>query len=168
MSQYQLGHKSKGELVGVHPDLVRVVYRAIQLTVQDFSVHDGLREIAEQIEYVRTGASKTLKSKHLKQSDGLGHAVDLVPYVNGKLRWEWPLIYRMAEAVHRAAQQEKVVLRWGAVWDRTFNELDVTDLESEVQKYVARRKKMKKRAFLDGPHFELVLNKAWNDLALAA
>jgi len=158
MSDFQLGHRSKGELVGVHDDLINVVYRAIQLTLQDFSVHDGLRQLAEQIEYVRTGASKTLKSKHLKQSDGFGHAVDLVPYVNGKLRWEWPLIYKMAEAMHRAAEEEGVTLRWGAVWDRTFNELDPTDLEGEVRKYATRRRKAGKRAFLDGPHFELIVS----------
>lgn len=155
MSEFQLGSRSKGELHGVHDDIINVVYRAISLTVQDFSVHDGLRQLAEQIEYVRAGVSKTLKSKHLKQKDGYGHAVDLVPYCNGKMRWEWPLIYKMAEAVYRAAEEEGVELRWGAVWDRKFNDLDITDLESEVRKYATRRRKAGKKAFLDGPHFEL-------------
>jgi len=157
VSEFQLGHRSKGELVGVHDDILNVVYRAISLTVQDFSVHDGLRQLAEQIEYVRSGVSRTLKSKHLKQKDGFGHAVDLVPYINGRLRWEWQPIYRIAEAMYRAAEMEGVMLRWGAVWDRTFNELDVTDLEGEVRKYATRRRKAGKRAFLDGPHFELIV-----------
>lgn len=84
---YSLGSKSRAELKGVHPDLVGVVERAIQITTQDFSVHDGLRTEAEQREYVRTGASQTMNSMHRTQADGFGHAVDLVPFINGKLRW---------------------------------------------------------------------------------
>ena len=38
-----LGEKSLKELVGVDPRLVAVVKRAIELTEQDFSVHDGIR-----------------------------------------------------------------------------------------------------------------------------
>jgi peptidoglycan L-alanyl-D-glutamate endopeptidase CwlK len=153
---FLLGRSSRGELVGVHPNLVHVVERGIVLTVQDFSVFDGLRTLKEQQEYVRTGVSKTLNSRHLKQeSTGFGHAVDLVPYINRKLRWEWQPLYRIAEAMHAAANELDVRLRWGAVWDREFNQLDATDLESEVEAYVARRKAAGKRAFLDGPHYEL-------------
>ena len=35
---YSLGAKSRAELEGVHPDLVRVVERAIVLSKQDFAV----------------------------------------------------------------------------------------------------------------------------------
>ncbi len=45
---YVLGAKSPAELRGVDLDLVRVVERAIQITTQDFSVHDGLRTLDEQ------------------------------------------------------------------------------------------------------------------------
>lgn len=48
MSKHKLGPASKKELQGVHPDLVAVVQRAIEITVQDFSVHDGIRTLAEQ------------------------------------------------------------------------------------------------------------------------
>lgn len=155
-SLFQFGGRSKSELVGVHPRLVEVCHAALKLSPVDFGVHDGLRTMREQEEYVRTGVSKTMRSRHLKQEDGFGHAVDLVPYINGKLRWEWPAIYLMAEAVHEAATQLEVRLTWGAVWDRELAELDPTDLESEVQSHVARRKTMGRKAFLDGPHFQLV------------
>jgi peptidoglycan L-alanyl-D-glutamate endopeptidase CwlK len=60
MSQFELGTQSLKELEGVHPDLVVVVKRAIELTVQDFAVHDGLRTIDEQKKLVANGASVSL------------------------------------------------------------------------------------------------------------
>src|SRR4051812_13492957 len=96
---YALGAGSKARLVGVHPRLVAVVERAIVLSAQDFAVVDGLRSLATQQALVAKGASKTLDSKHLKQPDGYGHAVDLVPFHDGAPRWEWPLIYPVAHAV---------------------------------------------------------------------
>ena len=69
---YVLGAKSRAELKGVHPDLVRVVERAIQITTQDFSVHDGLRTVEEQKALVASGASQTMNSMHRPQADGFG------------------------------------------------------------------------------------------------
>ena len=89
---FKLGKRSKRELEGVHPDLVRVVKTAIKLSDIDFTVTDGLRTISEQAELVKRGASKTMRSNHLKQLEtGYGHAVDLVGLLNGKARWEWPV-----------------------------------------------------------------------------
>jgi peptidoglycan L-alanyl-D-glutamate endopeptidase CwlK len=42
-----------------------------------------------------------MNSRHLIRSDGFGHAVDLVPWINGKPRWEWKPIYHIAAAVRR-------------------------------------------------------------------
>lgn len=160
---YSLGAKSRAELAGVHPDLVRVVKRAIQITTQDFSIHDGLRTDAEQVEYVRRGVSRTLNSKHKKQrSTGYGHAVDAVPFVNGKLRWEWGPIYHIAAAVLVASLEEGVSLRWGGVWDRALSDLapagtqiaDLPDaLATAVRRYCDRHPGSD---FIDGPHFELL------------
>ena len=152
---FKLGARSKRELKGVHPDLVMVVETAITLSAVDFSVHDGLRTVAEQKQLVERGASRTMRSKHLKQADGFGHAVDLVPYINGKLRWEWDPIYDIAEAVHRSATDYGVKLRWGGVWDRSFTRLDGQMIEWEVEQYADRRRANGRRVFLDGPHFEL-------------
>lgn len=152
---YSLGIRSRLELSGVHPDLVSVVRAAIALTDQDFRVHDGVREIEEQRELVERGASMTMRSKHLRQPDGYGHAVDLVPLVNGVLRWEWALIYPVAHAMHIAATRENVALVWGGVWDRPFLDLAPAALEIEVEHYVARRRALGLRAFIDGPHFQL-------------
>ena len=42
---------------GVHPDLVRVVERAIPITTQDFRVQEGLRTRERQAELVARGAA---------------------------------------------------------------------------------------------------------------
>lgn len=154
---YSLGAKSLAELEGVHPSLVMVVRAAIVMSKQDFSVHDGLRTAAEQKEYVRRGVSKTMNSMHMKQPDGFGHAVDLVPWINGQLRWEVKPCLVIAAAVHEAATKQGVDLIWGAVWDRPFNSLGPTpaDMEKAVNSYVARRRGLGKSAFLDFPHWQL-------------
>lgn len=154
---YSLGAKSRAELKGVHPDLIRVVERAIEITTQDFSVHDGLRTEAEQREYVRTGASKTMNSMHRTQADGYGHAVDLVPFINGKLRWEWPAIYPIAAAVWQASRELGVPIRWGGPWAdmATIKTGTPAAMKQAVDAYAAARRRAGKSAFLDGPHFEL-------------
>jgi peptidoglycan LD-endopeptidase CwlK len=149
MSTFKLGPKSLKELDGVHDDLTAVVKRAIQITVQDFAVHDGIRTMQEQKEMVLKGVSQTLDSRHLT-----GHAVDLVPYVNGKLRWEWEPIYRIVDAVRIAAKELGIPLRWGGAWDISFTDSTASP-EDLVIDYAARRKKAGKKAFLDGPHYEL-------------
>lgn len=152
---FQYGEKSKAELAGVHPQLVVVAESAIaRSTSVDWAVHDGLRTLEEQHAYLRAGVSWTLNSKHLKQPDGFGHAVDLVPYVNGKLRWEWPLIYPIARCMHAASIEHQLDLVWGGVWDRQLDELDANDLEGAVEAYVARRRARGLKASIDGPHFE--------------
>jgi peptidoglycan L-alanyl-D-glutamate endopeptidase CwlK len=154
---YSFGTVSKVELIGVHPDLVAVANLAISLSNQDFAVHDGLRTLVEQEKLVAKGAAKTMKSKHLAQSDGFSHAIDLVPYINGKLRWEWGPIYYIAEAVHQSATQLDVKLVWGGVWDHPFLDLegDREGLKDAVKAYVKRRQDAGKSAFIDGPHYQL-------------
>jgi peptidoglycan L-alanyl-D-glutamate endopeptidase CwlK len=149
---YYLGNKSISNLAGVHPNLVKLVHGAIEITQQDFGVNEGLRSIETQEKYVKRGVSKTMESKHLKQSDGFGHAVDLVPYINGQYRWEWALIYPIARAMQSVAIQHKIAIRWGGVWDKILNGL-TSDLKTEVYLYQDRHQGSD---FLDGPHYELV------------
>lgn len=148
---YALGTGSRAQLVGVHPRMVAVVERAIQITAQDFGVHDGLRTLDEQRALVKAGASKTLASKHLPQADGYGHAVDLVPYIGRTLRWEWAPIYVVAAAMRQAAQELGVAVTWGACWDTDLRET-TGSIQSVREGYEHRRGR---GAFVDGPHYEL-------------
>lgn len=151
---FSLGLKSLGHLEGVHPKLVAVVKRAIQVTSQDFAVTDGLRTLAEQKRLLKAGATKTMNSKHLPQADGFSHAVDLVPFINGGPRWEWGPIWRVALAVGTSAKELGVNLTWGAVWDRSINSycVDEPSLRAAVEAYKVRHPGPD---FLDGPHYQL-------------
>ena len=108
---FKLSRRSLARLDGVHPDLVRVVKMAIELTEVDFGVTEGLRTIEKQREYVARGASKTMNSRHLT-----GHAVDLVAYVGADVRWDWPLYHKIADAMKRAAKELNVPIVWGGDW----------------------------------------------------
>jgi len=66
--------RSLDSLKGIHPDLRRVMDRALQESPIDFTVIEGLRTEARQRELVAKGASKTMNSRHIT-----GHAVDLMP-----------------------------------------------------------------------------------------
>lgn len=121
---FKLGAKSLRELDGVHPSLVAVVKRAIELTTQDFTVFDGLRTIEEQREHVRKGNSKTMKSKHLE-----GRAVDLVPWINKGPRWEPLSAFKPIEtAMKQAAKELGVPIVWGGDW-RTFVDMPHYELK---------------------------------------
>ena len=106
-----LGSRSLSRLEGVHPDLVRVVRKAADLSTLDFTVLEGLRTLARQKQLLAQGATTTMRSRHLD-----GHAVDLGAMVAGQVRWDWPLYYKVAEVVKAAAQAEQVPLEWGGDW----------------------------------------------------
>lgn len=111
MSGYRWGKASQRRLVGVHDDLVRVMYRAIELTPIDLTVLEGLRTIERQRQLVAQGASQTLNSRHLT-----GHAVDVAPWVDGRISWHWPHYHRIAPVIFRAAEELGVTVEWGGDW----------------------------------------------------
>lgn len=111
---FVLSKASLKNMEGVHPDLVRVVKRAITLTEVDFKVGEGLRSIAQQKKNVAKGVSWTMNSRHLT-----GHAVDLLALIGGKVTWSWAPYYKIAAAMKEAARIEKVPIIWGGDWRRT-------------------------------------------------
>jgi len=103
--------QAEARLTKVHPDLQRVIRRALVLSKQDFTVTEGLRTLARQKQLVAAGASKTMNSRHLT-----GHAVDLAVLVGGKARWDWPLYITLSNVVKQAAAECKVSIVWGGDW----------------------------------------------------
>ena len=55
--------RDERRLVGLHPDLVRVMRRAAASTAVPFAVVEGMRTVETQRAYVAKGASKTMKSR---------------------------------------------------------------------------------------------------------
>ena len=108
---FNFSARSLKNLQGVHPDLVRVVHRAIELTPTDFLITEGLRTQKRQAELVAAGASKTMNSRHLT-----GHAIDFAPIVAGKVRWDWPLFPPIVAAFKQAAAEKGVQIVAGADW----------------------------------------------------
>jgi peptidoglycan L-alanyl-D-glutamate endopeptidase CwlK len=108
---FKFSTRSLKNLQGVHPDLVRVISRALELTPVDFVVVEGLRTVARQKQLFAAGASKTMNSRHLT-----GHAVDLAPIVAGQIRWDWPLYHKLAPSVQQAAAELGVPIEWGGDW----------------------------------------------------
>ena len=108
---FSLGKKSLQRLAGVHPDLVSVVAKAINLSEVDFTVLEGLRTPERQKELYNAGASKTLRSRHLT-----GHAVDLGAIIRGGVAWDWPLYDQIAQAMKQAAYELNIPLTWGGDW----------------------------------------------------
>jgi len=116
MAKFKLSKRSLDRMVGVHPQLVAVVKRAIEITEVDFVVLEGLRTRERQVELVAKGASKTMNSRHIT-----GHAVDIGAWVAGTVRWDWPLYYKLADAMKQAAKELNVDMEWGGDW-RTFKD----------------------------------------------
>lgn len=142
----QLDARSVQRLQGVHDDLVDVVKRAFEITPQPFIVTEGLRTVSRQKQLVAAGASKTMRSRHLT-----GHAVDLAAFIdldgdgqkdlNESIRWDWPLYYKLAEAMRLAGEELDVPIEWGGNW-RLLNGNGPVKEGDLAQ-------------FADGPHFQL-------------
>ncbi len=155
---YNLSSRSLNNLQGVHPNLTKVVKRAIELTTQDFVVIEGVRSreqcminygkgrtvaqcLAKGIpaKYANPKAAKVtwlsnpFNSKHCKQKDGYGHAVDICPHPV-----DWSDVKKfdaIAKAMFAAAKELGVNIRWGADWDKDG--------------------KPRERGESDSPHFEI-------------
>lgn len=125
MAKFKLSARSLSRLQGVHPDLARVVQRAIELTDVDFVVLEGVRTVARQRELFAAGASTTLNSRHIT-----GHAVDLGAWA-GEVRWDWPLYNCIAAAMKVAATELGVSIIWGGDW-KTFKDGPHFELDRKV------------------------------------
>ncbi len=119
---FVLGNRSIQRLEGVHQHLKLVVQEAIKLSSIDFTVLEGLRTKERQRILFDQGATTTMNSRHLT-----GHAVDLGAWVDGEVRWDWPLYHKIAEAMKTAAAIQRIPIEWGGDW----------------------------KTFPDGPHFQL-------------
>ncbi|EPK3419627.1 M15 family metallopeptidase [Proteus mirabilis] len=117
MSNFRLSKRSEENLRGVHPDLVKVVHRALEITDIDFMVIEGKRNEARQRQLVASGKSQTMNSRHLT-----GHAVDCAPLVNNQIPWnDWSYFKKVADAMMQAAKELGVDIEWGGNW-KTFKD----------------------------------------------
>lgn len=118
---FKFGVKSLERLKGVHPDLVKVVTRALELSSVDFSVSEGLRTKERQAELVKQGVSRTMNSRHIT-----GHAVDLYPVSNPDNKWTPEDFAPIVKAMKEAAKELNISVVHGADWgwDHPHHELN--------------------------------------------
>lgn len=133
------GSASLRKLEGVHPDLVKLMKEAIKETPVDFSIVYGVRTTQEQKDLYALGRTKvnpngksakkpmgnivtqkngtTNKSNHQAKSDGYGHAIDLVPYINGKINWNATNEFKIIAAhIKATAKCMGINIIWGGDW----------------------------------------------------
>ena len=139
MGPYKYSKKSLEKLNTCHPDLQKILKKAIKH--YDITILEGVRTVERQEELVRTGMSKTMKSKHLKQTDGWSHAVDCALWPidwSDKNRFVFLQGYLkgLADSMKESGEIEHTI-RLGVDWD---NDGDI-----------------KEHSFFDGPHIELIL-----------
>lgn len=141
MISHSFGTASERALIGVHPRLVAVVRRALQLSPVDFKVLEGVRTPERQRHLYAQGRTApgqvvtwTLNSNHfIHPATGYGHAVDLLP-----APFDWKDLQpfnQVAQAMLQAAQELDTHIRWGADWDQDGNP--------------------REKGETDSPHFEL-------------
>lgn len=122
---YKLGTRSLQSLSGVHPDMVAVVKKAIEITEVDFTVIEGIRNVSRQRELYKAGKSTTMNSRHIT-----GHAVDMVPW---PVDWEdLERFETMAKAMKSAAEELEIPIVWGGDWKSFY---DAPHFELDRKKY---------------------------------
>ncbi|RCH53952.1 M15 family peptidase [Mucilaginibacter hurinus] len=127
---YQFGQASKSVLIGVHPNLMRVIKEAIKTSPFDFTIVEGVRTTARQQQlYAQGRATKgpivtyadgvRKKSNHQPKADGYGYAIDFVPFINGRTDWnadaEFTLI---ARHIQKVGSDLGIRITWGGDWKR--------------------------------------------------
>lgn len=147
---FHLSKRSLSRLAGVDEDLVAVVKYAITVTKIDFGVTCGVRTVAEQKALVASGASQTMKSKHLE-----GRAVDVVAYVGPNISWAINLYDDIADAMKEGAHAVGVDLRWGAAWHIPDVRFWGGTMQEAMNEYIDLRRSQGKRPFIDAVHWEL-------------
>lgn len=144
----------------------------------DYANISGIRTLEQQKAIVSSGASKSVKSRHLaavsknkakfpipgsRQSLGqpVSHAVDVIAFVDGKRTFEHKHMLEIAEGMRKACQETKVPIVWGGSWVLLNNIKSFEDLVDSIEEYkkrIAERNKrtgLKSKALIDTGHFEL-------------
>lgn len=112
----EFGEASKAKLSTCRKELQDVASLALRYGLIDFSVVEGHRTKGIQDQYFAAGKSR-VKFPNGKHNQIPSDAMDLAPYVNGKLSWDKTHCLFLAGVVMAAAASLGYKLRWGGNWD---------------------------------------------------
>lgn len=128
--------RSLTNLKGLHPDLIRLMHEAIKACPIDFTITEGVRTDERQKELYAIGRTKPgrivtscdgikKKSNHQIQADGFGYAVDLYPFVNGKLlvteKETVSYLIKIAAHIKQTAKNMNIKITWGGDWKTPYD-----------------------------------------------
>lgn len=136
---FKFSENSEKHFDRVHPDLVKLARRALELSPVDFGISDGIRTPWEQRELLSLRATQTLNSRHVPMDvmaggNGLGHALDVFPVVNKKTRYDGRLFDEIKNAWTEAGKELKIKFTWGGNW-KDFH--DAPHFELDWKEYPA-------------------------------
>lgn len=98
------------------PTLRLLLMEAIKDSPIDFTVIETVRTIEKQKEYLAKGTTKTLKSRHIPDTNksGYSEAADIAPY---PLNWQdLNRFKKLSEHIKKKANQLGIPITWGGDW----------------------------------------------------
>lgn len=116
MSNFKYGEKSKRILSELHPDLARVMVRALEISPYDIGLTEGARTPERQRQLLAEGATTTDVSNHFVHEDGYAYAVDFLGYKSGVNHYSEKLLRKITGAIFQAAFELNVPIEWGGHW----------------------------------------------------
>jgi len=150
---FSFGLNSTNQLNTLAEPLRLVLLKAVES--YDFSITEGRRTLDTQIRNIRSGASKTIDSRHIPRDargvydpQGLSEAADLVPYQKGVNPWpqsgdtseevakKHRRFYFMQGILYQAAKELDVDVRIGVDWD---GDLDFFDQDFDDMGHIELR-----------------------------
>lgn len=134
--------RSLNNLVGVHPDLVRLMMASIEDCPVDFTITEGVRTAETQQKYYSWGRTKInphtgkmtivtyvdgvkRKSNHQKKADGYSHAVDLYPFFDGKVQTQGKEVDNklrvISNHIKKKSKELGIKIVWGGDWKKPYD-----------------------------------------------
>lgn len=108
---YYFSMASLKKLQGVHPDLIKLCNKALDYSVHDFIITEGLRTVEKQKALFEAKKSQTMNSRHLT-----GHAIDFAVIYGKEIGWALPLYKDVSEAFKKASKELNIPMIWGGDW----------------------------------------------------
>ena len=139
---YELGTRSRRNMIGLHPTIAFAVEIAIKRTKQDFGILNkgGVRKDSEQATMYAQGRTTegskitwTLDSYHQ-----YGLAVDLVAYKNGKFSWDVKYYAKIIKAMKSVIDDYELPIEHGYdLWGKDYPHWQMTGYKPyyDIRKY---------------------------------
>ena len=147
VKELKFGRRSLTSLETCHPGLQVIAYKALSTSIIDFTILCGHRSKEEQDAHFEQGTTQ-LKWPNSKHNKFPSDAVDIVPWIRGKLSWNPLHCCFLAGILLTCAKELGYTLRWGGNWnmnlepitDQTFQDLahfEIVELFNKLPDLIA-------------------------------